>query len=95
MLAPADGVVTLASDHPFLLEGNLLLVDHGMRLESAFMHLSQILVTPGQRVRRGQVIAYSGATGRVTGAHLHWIAALARARRSIRCWWRGRCRARN
>ena len=72
VLAPADGVVTLAADHPFLLEGNLLLVDHGMRLESAFMHLSQILVAPGQRVRRGQVIAYSGATGRVTGAHLHW-----------------------
>jgi len=72
VLAPADGVVTLVSDHAFLLEGNLLLVDHGMRLESAFMHLSQILVTPGTRVRRGQVIAYSGATGRVTGAHLHW-----------------------
>jgi hypothetical protein len=72
VLAPADGIVTLASDHPFLLEGNLLLVDHGMRLESAFMHLSQILVSPGQSVRRGQVIAYSGATGRVTGAHLHW-----------------------
>lgn len=72
VLAPADGVVTLASDHPFLLEGNLLLVAHGMRLESAFMHLSQILVAPGQRVRRGQVIAYSGMTGRATGPHLHW-----------------------
>ncbi|MBN8816639.1 MAG: M23 family metallopeptidase [Sphingomonas sp.] len=72
VLAPADGVVTLASDHPFLLEGNLLIVAHGMGVESAFMHLSRILVTPGQVVRRGAVIAYSGATGRVTGAHLHW-----------------------
>ncbi|QDZ08435.1 M23 family metallopeptidase [Sphingomonas panacisoli] len=77
VLAPADGVVTLASDHAFLLEGNLLLVAHGMGVESAFMHLSRILVSPGQRVLRGQVIAYSGATGRVTGAHLHW---------SLR-WW--------
>jgi hypothetical protein len=77
VLAPADGVVTLASDHPFLLEGNLLLVAHGMGVESAFMHLSRILVTPGEHVQRGQMIAYSGATGRVTGAHLHW---------SLR-WW--------
>jgi len=77
VLAPADGMVTLASDHPFLLEGNLVLVAHGMGVESAFMHLSRILVAPGQRVRRGQVIAYSGMTGRVTGAHLHW---------SLR-WW--------
>jgi len=72
VLAPADGVVTLASDHAFLLEGNLLLVAHGMGVESAFMHLSQIVVTPGQHIRRGQVIAYSGMTGRVTGPHLHW-----------------------
>ncbi len=72
VLAPADGVVTLASDHPFTLEGNLLMVDHGMGLNSAFMHLSRIAVSSGQSVRRGQVIAWSGATGRVTGAHLHW-----------------------
>ena len=72
VLAPADGVVILASDHPFLLEGNLLMIDHGMGLNSALMHLSRIVVTPGQAVRRGQIVAYSGATGRVTGAHLHW-----------------------
>jgi murein DD-endopeptidase MepM/ murein hydrolase activator NlpD len=72
VLAPADGVVTFAADHPFLLEGNLLLIDHGMRLESAFMHLSRIMVSPGQTVRRGQVVAYSGMTGRITGPHLHW-----------------------
>lgn len=77
VLAPADGVVTLVSDHAFLLEGNLLLVGHGMGVESAFMHLSRIVVASGQRVRRGEVIAYSGMTGRVTGAHLHW---------SLR-WW--------
>lgn len=72
VLAPADGLVILASDHPFLLEGNLLMIDHGMGLNSALMHLSRIVVVTGQRVARGQVVAYSGATGRVTGAHLHW-----------------------
>lgn len=72
VLAPADGVVILASDHPFLLEGNLLMIDHGMGLNSALMHLSRIVVTSGQAVKRGQIVAFSGATGRVTGAHLHW-----------------------
>ena len=72
VLAPADGVVTLVSDHPFLLEGNLLMIAHGMGVESALMHLSRIVVAPGQRVTRGQLVAYSGRTGRVTGPHLHW-----------------------
>jgi murein DD-endopeptidase MepM/ murein hydrolase activator NlpD len=70
--APADGVVILATDRAFLLEGYLLMVDHGMGLNSAFMHLSRIVVMAGQSVKRGQVIAYSGMTGRVTGPHLHW-----------------------
>ncbi|MBY8828290.1 M23 family metallopeptidase [Hephaestia mangrovi] len=70
--APADGVVILAADHPFTLEGNLLMIDHGMGLNSAFLHLSKIDVTVGERVRQGQVIAESGATGRATGPHLHW-----------------------
>jgi Peptidase family M23 len=72
VLAPADGIVILASDHAFILEGNLLMIDHGMGLNSALMHLSRIVVTTGQSVKRGQIVAYSGATGRVTGAHLHW-----------------------
>ncbi|HEX7657302.1 MAG TPA: M23 family metallopeptidase [Sphingomonas sp.] len=70
--APADGVVILASDHPFTLEGNLLMIDHGMGLNSAFLHLSHIDVSVGDHVRQGQVIAESGATGRATGPHLHW-----------------------
>lgn len=72
VLAPADGVVILAADHPFTLEGNLLIVDHGMGLNSAFMHLSRIDVRVGDRVTRGQPIALSGMTGRATGPHLHW-----------------------
>lgn len=70
--APADGVVVLAADHPFTLEGNLLLIDHGMGLTSALLHLSKILVGPGDHVRQGQLVALSGMTGRATGPHLHW-----------------------
>jgi len=70
--APADGVVVLAAPSPFSLEGNLLIVDHGMGLTSAFLHLSRIDVTLGQRVVRGERLGAIGATGRATGPHLHW-----------------------
>jgi murein DD-endopeptidase MepM/ murein hydrolase activator NlpD len=72
LLAPADGVVVLAADDPFTLEGKLLMIDHGMGLGSAFLHLSRIDVRVGDRVRQGQPVALSGATGRATGPHLHW-----------------------
>jgi murein DD-endopeptidase MepM/ murein hydrolase activator NlpD len=72
VLAPADGVVILAADHPFTLEGNLLMIDHGMGLNTAFLHLSRIDVHVGDHVRQGQPVALSGATGRATGPHLHW-----------------------
>jgi hypothetical protein len=72
IVAPADGVVVLATAQPFTLEGNLLIVDHGMGLNSAFLHLSRIDVRLGERVRRGQTIGAIGTTGRSTGAHLHW-----------------------
>jgi hypothetical protein len=71
-LAPADGVVILAADHPFTLEGNLLMIDHGMGLNSAFLHLSKIMVHVGERVQRGQPVGLVGMTGRATGPHLHW-----------------------
>lgn len=71
-VAPADGVVTLAANKPFSLEGNLLMLDHGMGLNSAFLHASKILVKEGQIVKRGQPIGRIGATGRATGPHLHW-----------------------
>ncbi len=69
--APADGVVTLV--HPdMFFSGGTLIVDHGYRLSSSFLHLNRILVKEGDRVRRGDIIAEVGATGRVTGAHLDW-----------------------
>ncbi len=72
IVAPADGVVILAAPAPFTLEGNLLMIDHGMGLNSAFLHLSRIDVRVGDRVRQGQAIGAVGATGRATGPHLHW-----------------------
>ena len=72
VVAPADGVVILAADQPFTLEGNLLMLDHGMGLNSAFLHLSRIDVHAGDHVRRGQPIGLVGSSGRATGPHLHW-----------------------
>lgn len=72
VVAPADGVVILAAPTPFSLEGNLLMIDHGMGLNSAFLHLSSIDVKDGESVRQGQQIGRIGATGRATGPHLHW-----------------------
>lgn len=70
--APADGVVVLAAERPFTLEGLLLVVDHGGGLSSAFLHLSRIEVREGERVAAGRRIGAVGATGRATGPHLHW-----------------------
>jgi murein DD-endopeptidase MepM/ murein hydrolase activator NlpD len=71
-VAPADGVITLAAKSPFTLEGNLLMMDHGMGLNSAFLHCSELLVREGEFVRQGQIIGRVGATGRASGPHLHW-----------------------
>lgn len=71
-VAPADGVVILAAEKPFTMEGNLLMIDHGMGLNSAFLHCSELLVGEGEHVRQGQVIGRIGSTGRATGPHLHW-----------------------
>ncbi len=72
VIAPADGVVILAAQQDFTLEGKLLMLDHGMALNSAFLHLSRIDVKVGDVVRRGQTIGAIGTTGRSTGPHLHW-----------------------
>ena len=72
IVAPADGVVVLAAEQPFSLEGHLLIVDHGAGLDSAFLHCDTLKVKVGDRVRQGQAIATVGMTGRATGPHLHW-----------------------
>jgi murein DD-endopeptidase MepM/ murein hydrolase activator NlpD len=65
-----SGVVVLA--HPLYYAGNCVIVDHGLGLFTLYMHLSKISVREGQHVVRGQRLGLSGATGRVTGPHLHW-----------------------
>lgn len=77
--APAAGAVRLAHG-PFLLEGNLVMLDHGHGLVSAFLHLSRIDVREGQHVARGEPIGRVGMTGRATGPHLHWALSWHRAR---------------
>ena len=72
VVAPADGVVTLAAENSFSLEGRLLMIDHGMGLNSAFLHCANHAVKEGEVVRQGQLIGRIGATGRATGPHLHW-----------------------
>lgn len=71
VVAPADGIVSLANPDMFFSGGTLYL-DHGHGVSSAFLHLSKILVKPGQTVKQGEKIALIGNTGRVTGAHLDW-----------------------
>ena len=71
-MAPADGVVVLAAAAPFTLEGNLLIVDHGMGLSSAFLHCQRLDVKVGDRVVQGQLLGTVGRTGRATGPHMHW-----------------------
>jgi len=65
-----SGVVVLA--RALYYEGNCVIVDHGLGLWTISMHLSRIDVKEGQHVATGELIGLSGATGRVTGPHLHW-----------------------
>lgn len=70
-VAPADGVVVLA-ERDFSLEGQLLIIDHGQGLNSAFLHSSELFVREGDRVQQGQPLGRIGSSGRATGPHLHW-----------------------
>lgn len=56
----------------FFFNGNTVIVDHGVGIYSVYLHLSEIGVEEGQIVERGDVVGLVGATGRVTGPHLHW-----------------------
>lgn len=69
--APAGGLVALAvTDHYYT--GGTVILDHGHGLTSAFLHLQEVRVSPGQMVDQGEVIGTLGATGRATGPHLDW-----------------------
>jgi murein DD-endopeptidase MepM/ murein hydrolase activator NlpD len=71
VVAPAAGVVIYANFDMYY-SGGTLVIDHGHGLSSAFLHLSDLLVPVGTRVKQGQPVAKVGATGRATGPHLDW-----------------------
>lgn len=64
-----DGIVLVAK--PFTIYGNTIIVDHGFGIESFYMHLSEMAVTPHELVTKGELIGHSGTTGYAEGPHLH------------------------
>lgn len=68
--ASADGVVIHAEWMGRY--GKAVIVDHGNGMQTWYAHLSRFYAVPGQEIRQGQIIAYTGTTGRVTGPHLHY-----------------------
>ena len=68
--APASGIVTLTED--LYYSGYTVILNHGLNINSTFLHLSEINVNLGDRIGRGDLIGLSGDTGRSTGPHLDW-----------------------
>jgi len=68
--AAADGIVTQAITDPHY--GKVVIINHGYGVVTRYGHNSEVMVKPGQRVRRGDVISMIGSTGRATGPHLHY-----------------------
>ena len=76
--AAQNGRVALAQE--LFFSGNTVVVDHGLGIYTFYGHLSEIDVKPGDDLQSGQVLGKVGATGRVTGPHLHWGLTVERAR---------------
>jgi len=74
IIASADGIVIDTGDYFF--NGNSVFIEHGLGLQTFYAHMSRIDVVPGERISQGDVIGAVGATGRVTGPHLHWSVGL-------------------
>jgi murein DD-endopeptidase MepM/ murein hydrolase activator NlpD len=76
--AAQSGQVALAQE--LFFSGNTIVVDHGLGIYTFYGHLSEIDVKVGDKLQLGQVLGTVGATGRVTGPHLHWGLTVQRAR---------------
>jgi len=72
--APAAGHVVLTGD--FFFNGQVVYIDHGQGMITMFCHMSEIGVKEGQHLQKGDIVGKVGATGRVTGPHLHWSLSL-------------------
>lgn len=72
------GRVVLAKD--LFFSGNAVFIDHGLGVYSVYLHLSEIRVVPGEMLDKGTLLGLAGATGRVTGPHLHWGVRVQNAR---------------
>jgi murein DD-endopeptidase MepM/ murein hydrolase activator NlpD len=93
VVAPAAGRVIDTGDYFF--NGNTIWLDHGGGLLTMVCHLESILVKPGDAVAAGERIATVGATGRVSGPHLHWSVSLTVRWSTRHCSWRKPRRQRN
>lgn len=72
--AAKNGIVTKSAHYYY--SGNIIFIDHGQGFITSYCHLDEILVKEGQEVKTGDVIGKVGASGRVTGPHLHWSVSL-------------------
>ena len=70
VFAANSGVVQMAEN--FFYSGNVVIIDHGNKIFTIYAHLSKIEVAAGQPIKKGQQLGLTGASGRVSGPHLHW-----------------------
>jgi len=87
VVAAAGGRVAFAG--PLYLRGNSVIIDHGAGVFSGYHHLSAIAATEGQAINQGDLVGYVGATGLVSGAHLHWEAIVGGVRVDPTLWTYG------
>ena len=71
VVAPTDVTVTLAHQNMYY-SGGTLIMDHGYGISSTFIHLNEVLVNVGDKIKKGEVVAKVGSKGRSTGPHLDW-----------------------